>query len=322
MTYPELVLSTQGVVAYWRLNRHPTDQSQYSLVNPCSTGIYENAVTPGDAQRQDFSPSCEFDGVNQAIRFGNFYGFEGRQPFSFEFWMQTPTISAGSFLRVISKEDLVTAVRDGWFVFISPMSTGADAGKLRFVRNLANISDSSAVTATAIPLDTPTHIVGTFDGTLKQMWMNGVSGPLAGTGFSMIANAANFVMMRAANGGDYCSGMLQDVSLYDRKLGAGEIETHYLIGKLPPKFLSNRWNAGAMVTPSNTLDGPFPMADTPLELFEGLFIGGAGNVAVVQQNDVVVTFNSVPAGTVLPVKGRRVNSTGTTATGIGAYRRV
>jgi hypothetical protein len=44
-----------------------------------------------------------------------------------------------------------------------------------------------------------------------------------------------------------------------------------------------------------------------------IFVGGAGVVAVVFPNDNLVNFTCV-AGTVLPVRAKRVNSTNTTAT--------
>lgn len=49
-----------------------------------------------------------------------------------------------------------------------------------------------------------------------------------------------------------------------------------------------------------------------------LYVGGAGNVALVQPDDTVVTFVGVTAGFILPVACKRVNSTNTTATSIVA----
>lgn len=46
----------------------------------------------------------------------------------------------------------------------------------------------------------------------------------------------------------------------------------------------------------------------------GLWVGGAGNVAVVGDDDVAVTLTGVAAGTCIPVGPKRVNSTNTTAT--------
>ena len=50
---------------------------------------------------------------------------------------------------------------------------------------------------------------------------------------------------------------------------------------------------------------------------DAIYIGGAGTLAVVQENDAVATFTCV-AGQTLPVKAKRVNATGTTATLLNA----
>lgn len=49
-----------------------------------------------------------------------------------------------------------------------------------------------------------------------------------------------------------------------------------------------------------------------------LYVGGAGNIAAVMPDDSVVTFVGLSAGTILPVRVKRVNATNTTATNIVA----
>lgn len=53
-------------------------------------------------------------------------------------------------------------------------------------------------------------------------------------------------------------------------------------------------------------------------LTKALYVGGAGNVAAVRADGTAVVFSGVPAGTILPIRCRRVNSTSTTATNIVA----
>lgn len=47
-----------------------------------------------------------------------------------------------------------------------------------------------------------------------------------------------------------------------------------------------------------------------------LYVGSAGDVRVDMADGSDVTFSSVPSGTVLPLRVRRVYATGTTASGI------
>jgi hypothetical protein len=49
-----------------------------------------------------------------------------------------------------------------------------------------------------------------------------------------------------------------------------------------------------------------------------LYIGGTGAVSLDVGNSTAVVFAGVPAGTVLPVRAKRVRSTGTAATNIVA----
>lgn len=49
-----------------------------------------------------------------------------------------------------------------------------------------------------------------------------------------------------------------------------------------------------------------------------LYIGTSGNVVAVMPDDAAVTFKNVSAGTILPVRAKRVNSSSTTAADIVA----
>ena len=74
------------------------------------------------------------------------------------------------------------------------------------------------------------------------------------------------------------------------------------------------YNQYPALTPSDTVDLP--------KLTHGLWVGGAGDVAAVAQNNVVTVFAAVPAGSWLPLAVRRINATGTTATGLVALYQI
>lgn len=65
------------------------------------------------------------------------------------------------------------------------------------------------------------------------------------------------------------------------------------------------------VTPS---DG----ADLARGATKGLYIGGAGNVAIITSGGDTVTFNGLTIGNIHPISVKRVLATGTTATNIVA----
>ena len=76
--------------------------------------------------------------------------------------------------------------------------------------------------------------------------------------------------------------------------------------------------------PGTTLESPATRAFviTPsdannLTVFSrAIYVGGAGNISVLTLEDHIVTFTGLLAGSILPVRVKRVNSTGTTATNL------
>jgi hypothetical protein len=64
------------------------------------------------------------------------------------------------------------------------------------------------------------------------------------------------------------------------------------------------------ITPSNT---------TVLDL-NGFYVGTTGAVSVITAGGTTVTFPSVPAGAVIPLRVQTIRSTGTTASNIVGFK--
>lgn len=77
--------------------------------------------------------------------------------------------------------------------------------------------------------------------------------------------------------------------------------------------VSEFYNGYSAIVAHDSTDHPF--------IFDALYTGTAGNVAVVTTGGIAVTFVAVPAGAILRVQGRRVNSTNTTASNIVALKK-
>lgn len=75
-----------------------------------------------------------------------------------------------------------------------------------------------------------------------------------------------------------------------------------------PTSLTAPAREAAAVVPSDSVDLPI--------LPRALYVGQAGDVAVVMAGGQGAVFQSVPAGTILPLRVRRVALTGTTAAGL------
>lgn len=86
--------------------------------------------------------------------------------------------------------------------------------------------------------------------------------------------------------------------------------------------IANKWPASmftapalafSAITPSNATDE----ANGP---FKAIYVGVAGNIVIVGLDNVAVTFVGAIAGSILPIVGRRVNSTSTTASSLVGLR--
>jgi hypothetical protein len=62
------------------------------------------------------------------------------------------------------------------------------------------------------------------------------------------------------------------------------------------------------ITPADNTELP--------EITRGIYVGGPGNVRAVLRSGADVTFSGLPAGTVLPLRARSIQATGTTATAL------
>lgn len=55
-------------------------------------------------------------------------------------------------------------------------------------------------------------------------------------------------------------------------------------------------------------------SDSTIVNCDAVYVGGTGNVAVLTAKGTTITFPSVPAGALLPIKCQKIMSTNTTAT--------
>lgn len=93
-----------------------------------------------------------------------------------------------------------------------------------------------------------------------------------------------------------------------RGLGTPAAESHALI--------AGNYTYAAAVAKSDTVDQPqvgSNVASGSVPIFDAIYVGGAGIVVVALIDNTTVQFTAV-AGEIIPIRGRRVNNTTTTAT--------
>lgn len=79
---------------------------------------------------------------------------------------------------------------------------------------------------------------------------------------------------------------------------------------------NQQYSKAVIIVPSATVN--FKKQGTVDDLTSAIYVGGAGIVDVVFQDDTVVSFTCV-AGQILPVKAKRVNATSTATLMVALY---
>lgn len=79
-------------------------------------------------------------------------------------------------------------------------------------------------------------------------------------------------------------------------------------------------NRGEAITTSDTAD--LPRYTRTGQLTDAIYVGGAGNIVVVQADNTTVTLTAAIVGQMYPVAARRINATLTTATNLVAWYQI
>lgn len=76
-------------------------------------------------------------------------------------------------------------------------------------------------------------------------------------------------------------------------------------------------HAPSLTAPASTAFAVTPADGSDLaDVTRAIFVGGSGTLSVIMLSGQQVTFQGLVAGTMLPIRVRRIRATGTTATAI------
>ncbi|MDX6439408.1 MAG: hypothetical protein QOF45_1991, partial [Gaiellaceae bacterium] len=153
-----------------------------------------------------------FDGVNDWVTIPDANSLDLTSGMTLEAWVRPSAL--GSWRTVVFKE------RPGGNVY----GLYADQGGSRPLGQVFIGSERSATGTAALPLNAWTHLATTFDGAVVRLYVNGV---LAGSASFAGAMAASTGVLRIGGNsvwGEWFSGLIDEVRVYDRALTAGEIQ--------------------------------------------------------------------------------------------------
>ncbi|HEY3821875.1 MAG TPA: LamG domain-containing protein [Polyangiaceae bacterium] len=226
--YPAQVLA-DAPLAYWRFDEASGTKAADSSGHG-NDATYEGGITlaaPG-ALAGDGDTAATFDGVSGFVDAGNLFAFAGQTQFSLEAWASVEVQS--TYAGLVTRNDAVGGPpSEGYLLFVGPTD-----GPFGFQR-LDGASVSTAASVAGPGASGFTYVVATFDGLELVVYVNGESQGSQTASFSIAGAVADFVVGAEAGGtGNYLSGTLDEVAVYDHALSADRVRTHYLAGLASP----------------------------------------------------------------------------------------
>ena len=227
-TYASTVMA-DSPAAYWRLGEASGSSAADSSGNG-NGGSYAGGVTlAAPALINDPNTAASFDGNDDRMYFSDSASLSPTAAISLEAWVRPNAVptAAGSGWHLISK----------WNTALLYIQGGVNP---KFVFTLYNSGASSygpyLASTTTVAAATTYHVVGTYDGAMMRLYVNGV---LEGTAArSGAVNDSTFGGVLAGGGwGTLPSpafhGRLDEVAIYGTALSTARVQAHYTKGISP-----------------------------------------------------------------------------------------
>lgn len=162
-----------------------------------------------------YGNALSFNGSSASVALGN-WNISG-SGLTLTAWVRATDWKATEDVRIISKAT-GTQEQEHWWML------SENGGKPRF-RLKAGGSTSTLVGSSTLPLTTWVHLAATYDGAIMRLYQDGgLVGSLAKTG-AIDQGTASINIGRNPVGGNYFSGIIDEVRVYNRALTISEIQT-------------------------------------------------------------------------------------------------
>jgi hypothetical protein len=186
-----------------------------------------SGVTATDTSGRGNNGTLQGAGRTASGRFGRALSFDGVND-----WVTVPDAASLDSTRVTVEAWVYPTMLSGWRTAVLKEQAGGLVYGLYAHDNVPNPAmtiamsgvDQSASGAASLPLNTWTHLAATYDGTTIRLFVNGVQAATRAVSGSLAASTGALRIGGNAVWGEYFSGRIDEVRIYNRALSAAEIQ--------------------------------------------------------------------------------------------------
>jgi hypothetical protein len=207
-----------GPVAYWRLDE-TSGTTAHDVTGHGHDGTYAASCSlgVGGALRNDTDPATGFDGMSSTVSAPpTDLDFPGRAAFSVEAWVNLAQ-AANGFHHVVNHETQ-SGNREGYAVFVQ------NSGNLAFERFVA--AQDTAIAGPVANANEWNYVVGTYDGTTLELYVNGTMAAQAGDTRSR-NQLTDDLYIGAGETVKFLHGVIDEVAVYDKALTQEQVTAHW-----------------------------------------------------------------------------------------------
>jgi hypothetical protein len=224
-------------IGYWRLGgREPSSGTipDVAYATPVLTfdllgGVIGNA-DPVIVDPNNHSRATAFDGNYGGNQSNTVLAFDGTKPFTIEVWIHTAATAPIGTPAGIMQRGSTTGGQQGWLLgFVEVVGDEI----IRFARFRDGASSSIETSLSSDGINTPVHIVATYDGTNLRLYKNGVlvAGPTASVQSILVEGSQSAFIAANGAGTNLIISTLDELAVYDYALSPERIAAHHSAGR-------------------------------------------------------------------------------------------
>jgi hypothetical protein len=214
-------ISADGPLSHWRLGETSGTAAADAMAR--HAGTYVNGALVGQASllTGDTNRAVTLDGTNDHVRVANAAALQLGSAFSLEAWIRPTTLRAtGAFSSVVTKAESYSLQFNGSQLEMTVMQSG--------------VRKRLKAPAGSIVADQTYHVVGTYDGSMQRLYVNGAL--VASAALTGPASSSTYPLLIGSWTGtnEFFAGRVDEVAVYNKVLSAAQVQAHHRAGTATP----------------------------------------------------------------------------------------